>query len=291
MSLSQPSNTYLVRSNVIRGIDAVLYGATFFVPQKPNKLVVPISHPEVAAFVERHGFFSIERPLVGRVTRSEKDIGMTAEFLEKLPSYIDDPEMLQIAEGEILSKVLAYRELKTGMAVGRYTVDAVFDLWQGMPAFGLLSAQGPALLLFRGTDLNLRMRRAWASVWSDLDLKGPGCSVYQKARPKLRQWLKGKSARAIGCSLGGALTAYAALFDSDLLSSSYPSLAFNPPGVFKHRAKLWSELAPKPLLITYTTTGDFIPKVGRLIGEVREISAARRLKPIEAHVKLMFAEK
>jgi hypothetical protein len=86
------------------------------------------------------------------------------------------------------------------------------------------------------------------------------------------------------------LVFYAALFDGDLLSNTEPSLAFNPPGVFKARAKLWNSLNPKPPLIAYTTTGDFISKIGHLIGDVRELSSPRKLKPIEAHVKLMCVE-
>jgi len=275
---------------VIKGIDRVLSWATCFVPQKPRHLIKPLSHPEVLTFVSRHGFFSSERPLVGRVTLSEKDITSTAQFLKVLPSLISDPEMRDQATGEVLAKILAYRELKTGMKINHYTVDQIFDLWQGMPAFGLISDETAPLLLFRGTDCNLRNRRAWASIRSDFDLKGPGYSVYQRARPDLRRWLKGKNARAMGCSLGGALTSYTALFDSDLLSNTEPSLSFNPPGVFKKRAKLWHSLNPKPPLITYTTTGDFISKVGHLLGDVRELSSPRKLKPIEAHVKLMAVE-
>lgn len=290
MNSNKLLNTYLLRSNLVRGIDRILSWATCFSSQKSCRLIQPFSHPEVAAFVSRHGFFSSEKPLVGRVTLSEQDIASTAQFLSLISTLISDPKMRDQATGEILAKILAYRELKTGMKINHYTVDQVFDLWHGMPAFGLVSDEAAPLLLFRGTDCNLCNRRAWASIWSDLDMRGPGYSVYQKARPSLRRWLKGKNARAIGCSLGGALAAYAALFDSDLLSNAEPSLAFNPPGVFKKRAKLWHSLNPKPQLITYTTTGDFISKVGYLIGDVCEFSSYRKLRPIEAHVKLIAVE-
>lgn len=290
MNSNQPLNTYLSRSSIVRGIDRVLSWATRFVSQRPSRLVTPISHPEVASFISRHGFFSSERPLVGCVTLSEKDTATTAQFLNLLSTLIPDPEIRDQVTGEVLAKILAYRELKTGMKINHYTVDQVFDLWQGMPAFGLISDESEPLLLFRGTDCNLRNRRAWASIWSDLDLKGPGYTVYQRARPILRRWLKGKNARAIGCSLGGALASYTALFDGNLLSNTAPSLAFNPPGVFKKRAALWHSLNPKPPLITYTTTGDFVSKVGHLIGDVHELSSPRKLRPIEAHVKLMFTE-
>ena len=279
-----------MRTNLLKVLDDFLGGATYFVPQKPRQLMEPVHHPVVTDFVQTHGFFSRERPLVGRVTSSETDIHCATEFLKKLPSIILDADRLQFAVGEILSKIIAYRDLKVGMHIDSYTVDHVFDLWNGMPAFGCVADNGSCFLLFRGSDFNLTKRRAWATLWSDLDPKGPGYTVYQKARPALRQWLKGKKACVMGCSLGGALAAYTALFDGDLLSSSNPSSSYNPPGVFRKQAKLWQNLHPKPPLITYVTTGDFIPKWGHLIGEVREVSAPRRLKPIEAHVRLMFAE-
>lgn len=275
---------------MLKRVDTLLSGVSFFVPQRLCNSITPVSHPDISAFIRRHDFFSVEKPLVGHVTESEADIQTTAQLLKILPLVISDPDMRRLAEGEILSKILAYRELKVGMKINQYTVDRVFDLWKGMPAFGLVSDNASSLLLFRGTDFNLKTRRSWAAIWSDLDLKGPGYTVYQKARPDLRSWLKGKNAQVMGCSLGGAFVFYTVLFEGDLLSFSDPSLAYNPLGVFEKSFKLWESLNRKPSLITYVTTGDFIPKIGRLIGDVREISASRRLKPIEAHVKLMFAE-
>lgn len=279
------------RSEVLKHLDFFLSWTTYFTSQKSSAPLKAIQHPELAAFVLKHGFFANEHPLVGCVTSSQHHIDATAELLARLPHLISDPELLQMAYGEILSKILAYRELKVGMKIDVFTVDHVFDLGSAMPAFGLIANDHRSpVLLFRGTDLNIRHERSRASLKSDLDFKGPGYTTYHKSRSALRAWLKGKEACAVGCSLGGALATYTALFDGDLLSPVNPSLAYNPPGVFKKNLRLWNALHPKPPLITYTLRGDLISKIGYLLGDVKEFSIPRKIGPITAHSMLMFTE-
>lgn len=264
---------------------------TFFSKQTPAAASQP-APPEIAQFAHRHGFFSPIHPLASCLTESEKDVAICCDFLEKIDSLISHKEAKQAALGEMLTKVLAYRTLKVGMEIpidGRvYRVDAVFDLWRGMPAFGLVSGKD-AILLFRGTVFSLS-KAGIASVLSDLDFKGPGFTTYQRARPQLRRWLQDKNARAFGVSLGGAFVAYTALYERDLLSKEKPSIAFNTVGVFKRAKTEWEKADQKPLLISYVVSGDFISKIGHLLGDVRSMAAPRKLKPIEAHVTLMFAE-
>lgn len=279
------------RTDFFKALDSFFSWTTYLASRKPSPRLTAIAHPELEAFVAQHGFLAARRPLVGWVTTEEEDICVTEQLLERLPLLISDPQLLQMAHGEILAKVLAYRDLKVGRKISQYTVDHVFDLGGQMPAFGLISSTGSApVLLYRGTDLDIRHERSRASLKSDLDLKGPGYSTYHKARSDIREWLKGKNARAIGCSLGGVLATYTALFDGDLLSAVEPSLAYNPPGVFKKNLKLWNSLSPKPPLITYTLREDLISKVGHLIGDVREFSVPRKIGPIATHSMLMFAE-
>src|SRR5207249_1381181 len=138
----------------------------------------------------------------------------------------------QLASAELLSKVLAYRDLQLGQTIqipveikGKivletFTVDHLFDIWQGMPAFGLIPKKKnlSSLLLFRGTDFSLISKRGIASVMSDLDPSGPGLKAFFHARKEIGGWLQavqaqGKPARVMGFSLGGALAAYTFIYE------------------------------------------------------------------------------
>jgi hypothetical protein len=210
-------------------------------------------------------------------------------------AYIDLPEEREWVGGEILAKLFAYRNLQKGDRIPIleseglrfYIVETLFSLWGGFPAFGLMPEQdGTPLLLFRGTDLTWHRRSGLASIWSDLDPRGPGFSLYQRYRPGLRAWLEGKKARAIGHSLGGALASYTVLFEGGVLSTARPSIAYNPPGVSSQVARLFKERPLQTKLLALTTEGDHISAIGNIVGEIRHLEPPVRLRPIEAHVSL-----
>jgi len=251
-------------------------------------------HPEVVRFYEMHGYFSPERPLVCVATSEKEDLDITATFLSKLEEYIPQQELLDLAVFEMLAKVVAYRDLPKGYSLkipllGDYVVEEVFDLWNGMPAFGLVSQEGIPILLFRGTDPTIVRKRGVASMVTDLDPRGPGYTLYLRAHSKLREWLQLRPARAVGQSLGGILAAYTVLWESRLLHPTKPSVAFNPPGFFKETCRKWDKVQARAPLVTYITEGDAISKIGTVVGEVRRIAPDRPLGPIEAHVALVFA--
>ncbi len=202
------------------------------------------------------------------------------------------------ATNEILTKVLAYRDLKEKMEIPipsenglliTYTVDTLFDLWHGMPAFGLIpknNPEAPPLLIYRGTEFSFR---GWGSILSDLDFKGPGFSAFRKAQPKIHAWLEktGKKTQVLGFSLGGALAAYTLLFEKDLLSSA---IAFNMPGLSLKNYELWRTLKDSPPFISYVTQGDFVAKIGHTIGDLRICSTGTPMKPLTAHTTLISFE-
>lgn len=228
-------------------------------------------HPLAQAFLEQYGCFA-SHPLLGWVTESESDKSIAFQFLEQMRDW---PSIYQV---EFLSKVIAWRSLQVGDQIPLeegYTVDRIFWLAPGFPAFGL-QGKGSAILLFRGTDLRWKGR---ASILSDLDLRGPGYGLYKKNRAELRPWLEHRKAYATGFSLGGALAAYTALFESDLLT--LPSITFNAPGIYK-------KLPCGAPLTHYINEGDPVSKVGRYIGEVKKISFPRPLRPLESHITPMF---
>ncbi|MFS8564187.1 MAG: hypothetical protein LVR00_07755 [Rhabdochlamydiaceae bacterium] len=131
--------------------------------------------------------------------------------------------------------------------------------------------------------------KAWTSIVSDFDVRGPGFSVYQYAREEIQKWLKDKNARTMGYSLGGALVSYTVILDGDLLNPHIPSISFNAPGLFPHIRKKWSKTSYHPPLHSYIVTGDPISKVGSLVGNIQEFSFPTRKKPLELHTSLLFA--
>jgi len=179
---------------------------------------------------------------------------------------------------EFLAKVIAYRALKKGMELPHFLVKDVFDLAPGFPTFVLKGKEG-IVVLFRGTDLRWKGK---ASIWADLDLKGPGLSLYFKRRHQLTPWLKQPQSVAVGYSLGGALATYAALFDHT------PAVVFNSPGIYKRTLKEWEVIPHKVRVEHYTTSSDPISKMGQLVGKVHCANLNPKLRPIEAHTGCIF---
>jgi hypothetical protein len=262
--------------------------------------------PELKTFADKYSYFSPTWPIVAKVTSDPEDLELTCCLLKAL--Y--EKGGLQISVAEVLAKVLAYRDLKGGqrikipvelsgkISLESFTVDRVFNLWNGMPAFGLVSDRKgvPSLLLFRGTDFSLDSRRSFASIMSDLELAGPGLHAFHKAQKELDLWLKkvqrqGKASRVLGFSLGGALAAYTFIYENEWLAES-GSVAFCAPGVAQAVIEDWQLLSKEKQqgFISYVNTGDIIPKVGKLFGAAYCLTAPRTFKPLTSHTMLMTSE-
>lgn len=268
---------------------------------------VQIQLPELIEFEKKHGYLSLDHPLVGSVSADKEDIATTSNLLIAIDRGIKNTPERFLATGEILTKVLAYRDLSVGMeipipsplyeegkATPLYRVDKVFDLWHGMPAFGLVpldASQGSPILLYRGTDFSLITERSWASVISDLDIRKAGFTVFQNARPAIHDWLtKVKGAQIMGYSLGGALAAYTVIYEHEWISKQ-PSIAFNPAGISQAAFEKWYTLpaASKNAFMTYVTQGDPASNSGRLCGLIGAFRADKPLSPITSHVSLITA--
>ena len=257
-------------------------------------------------FAREHGYFS-HAPLLSFVSSSKEDLKVVQEALENTMEV--DNNWLDFCVTEILCKALAYRDvalnyeiripirnLQNQITLETFVLDRIFNLWQQMPAFGWIpkNLHISSLLIFRGTDLSPTTRRGLASLFSDLDFSGPGFRVFRKAQLQIQEWLdqvrqKTNTARVMGCSLGGALAGYTFIEYYDLLSKE-PSIAFHPPGIFKQAKKSWNFLEKeiKQRFITYVAQGDFVSKVGFLIGNRYVLSLEKQLKPLVAHT-LLFA--
>jgi hypothetical protein len=250
------------------------YQKRFYEPKYPFILETYVNHEvDFQKFLADHHYSSRLRPLIGVVTQNKEDIIPVYQLLVKIKQTIQDKEQLALITDEVLSKVVAYRNLKRGQKIpipiistkgkiklALYKVDTVFNL-MGMPAFGLLPNKKKAapIILFRGTDLSLSMQ-GYSSILADLDLNGPGVFAFYSGQDEMHAWLvkntkKFVKARALGYSLGGALVQYLAIIEKDFLSQEirFPSVAFNHPGVSEDFIEKWSRLSSdqKPLLKCY----------------------------------------
>lgn len=262
-------------------------------------------------FARNFSYFSKKRPIISSVSSTKEDIALSCQLLKHIHSHCKNEEFMEMAAAEILSKVIAFRDLLEGMTIPvpvvydgkvhlvNYRVDKVFALWPCMPAFGLApdDKNAGAILLYRGTDLSLESKRGWASVLSDLDIQGPGLTAFLKSREEIQGWLKKNTysdtkPRVMGFSLGGVLALYTYIYDCDLLSEE-GSYAFNPPGVPLSVFKLWQELSKgdRGSIRVYVTRGDIIPKIGTLAGDTIELSVEESLGPLDAHVRLMCCQR
>jgi hypothetical protein len=262
--------------------------------------------PEIKTFVQHYGYFSLH-PLVGKVTTEEIDLTIICCLLKTLYEKGGPSDFMQIAIGEAMTKVLAYRDLKIGerltipviiddeVHLEKFTVDRIFNLWYGMPAFGCIpETSGVAsILIFRGTDFSLDSQRGWASLMSDLDIGGPGFSAFQRSQKQISKWLKaihsqGKAARVMGFSLGGALAAYTYIYENQWLADD-GSISFCAPGVRQKVIDEWALLPEERQrgFVSYVTQGDIVSKVGRLFGTVYALLAPKNFKPLTAHTMIM----
>lgn len=265
---------------------------------------------EFQNFIAQHGHTSLYRPLIGIVTESQEDILAVNQLLVCIQESIKNKKQMRLITDEVLTKVIAYRNLKIGQKIpipvatklGKtkiviYQVDKVFDLSGGMPAFGLVprDIKVPPILLFRGTDLSFSLK-GYSSVFADLDLSGPGLTIFYMAQDELHDWLEKVSdshskARIMGYSLGGSFAQYTCIHEHELVckDSQFPSIAFNQPGVSEDLIIKWQKLKieDRPPLKGYVTEGDLVSTVGKLIGNVKELTLDHLLEPLFAHVTLM----
>ncbi len=267
---------------------------------------IEMSFSQAKEFIEWHGFLSLHEPLVGKVLKKKGELYVASCLLVQIAYGNADLDVLHFATDEALAKVVAYRDLKIGddlmlLSNGRlvlYHVDHVFNLWRGMPAFGLVGDRGSVpILLFRGTDFSLDSERGWASLMSDIDLSGPGFKAFTKGRQDVRSWLQkvsevGPKARLIGFSLGGSLAAYTYLYEQEWVNAE-GSVAFNPPGLSEEVFQEWNQLPEerRNAFQIYVTRGDLVSKIGKLFGNVYELSLEAPLKPLKAHTAFLAAEK
>lgn len=305
-----------LRVSALRNIDQFLNWSvseklkTFPLVRPLQEQTVQGGLSEVKEFVEKYGYFSFERPIIAKVSSDEKDIQLACCLLKTLYQKGSNRKYLEIATAEVLTKVVAYRDLKAGQKIHipierengisyeLYTVDCIIDIWHGMPAFGLLSDKigTPSILLFRGTDFSLVSERGWASIMSDLDIAGPGLSAFKKSREKISAWLnkaakENKRARVMGFSLGGALAAYVFIYENALLSDT-GSVSICAPGVADSVIEQWNllSLERQKGFVSYVNEGDIVSIVGRLFGTVYCLSTAFHLKPLTAHTILLCSE-
>ncbi|MCH9633179.1 MAG: hypothetical protein S4CHLAM6_15320 [Chlamydiae bacterium] len=244
-----------------------------------------------------------------------KSIRDIQTVLRKIHEQIDNPKIMQVMTAQILSKVLVGKnahfigigntiEIPSIDANGNtklveYTFDKKFDLWKGIPAFGLVDIKGdaPPMLIFRSTNTDLEEIDTLPTLVANLHPKGPGWKIFSKSQEKVAGWLEEKNqlsqqkARTIGYSQGGILSSYFLTYHSDKFNKeeNQPSFILDAPGVSNEIEKDWLGVEEKPYVETYINRGDIIPKVGdALIGRAFEVRIAQNLKGFDSHKALSF---
>jgi len=285
-----------IRSHFLKAMDQIAHWLfpypAFSVDLSKSEKVWRISDPLLLKVECQYGYFSPVRPLAGRVSSSREDFHASALLLDYIATHITDPFLSFFSTGEILAKILAYRDLKEGDSIRvlkeTYRVDHVFNLWRNMPAFGLICTTGhfPPLLLFRGTDPTFWTKRGFASIFSDLDHRGVGFGAFFHARQYIRSWLeKVGKARIVGFSLGGTLALYTAIYETAHVHSV---IAFNPAGISEEVFHEWEKKRQEIQDISiFVTEGDFVAKKGFLLNKSLLCKVEKRLRPMEAHLALL----
>lgn len=305
-----------VRIKTLKNLDQFL-NWSFGERYKTYALTVPVDEkkievdvPEMQSFEENYGYFAWRHPVVAKVTTTKEDLEIINCLLRTLYNQGKNRDYLQIAIAEVVTKALAYHDLKIGqmvmipievkgrLSLERFVVERIFNLWKGMPAFGLVPENNSidSILLYRGTDFSLDSQRGWASLMSDLDIAGPGFSAFQRSQKEISYWLRsiksqGKPARVMGFSLGGALAIYTFIYENQWLSDR-GSFSVCAPGV---KEKVISDgelilLERRTGLTSFVNMGDVVSKVGKLFGNVYVLSTNKTYKPLQAHTMLMSCE-
>jgi hypothetical protein len=265
--------------------------------------------PQMQRFAHNYGYYS-EYPVVAKVTHREEDFELISCLLKMLYEKGGSGDYFEIAIVEVLTKVLAYHDLKIGKRVmipikidekvnfEPFDVDHIFNIWNGMPAFGLIPEHEDvnSILIFRGTDFSLDSQRGWASLLSDLDIAGPGFSAFQRSKNEISEWLKtvydrGKPARVMGFSLGGALAAYTFIYENQIISDR-GSVSMCAPGIKEKVISEWQLLTEErqSRFVNYVNIGDITSKVGKLFGDVYALWGTKTYKPLTAHTILISSE-
>ncbi len=244
--------------------------------------------------------------------RNMKDV---QDVLLKVYDNIEDSHIMQVMTAQILSKVLIGKNahfIKIGNKIKiptvdqngnknlvEYTFDTKFNLWRGVPAFGLIDKEGRAapLLIFRSTNTDLKEVDSFPTLVANLHPKGPGWKLFSQSQEKVSIWLEQanqqseQKARTIGYSLGGILSSYFLTYRSEAFNKSkhQPSFILDAPGVSQNIEKDWLDIEKKPFVQTYVNRGDLIPKLGdAFIGKAFEVRIAQNTKGFDSHRSLSF---
>ncbi len=264
--------------------------------------------PELKSFADHYGYHSPDFPLIGKQTKDHQDLLISRQLLAFIQKVEFSPELHELLILELIAKLFAYREMPKNYSIDlpkqdgtilTYFVDEVFDLWQGMPAFGLLpkdKRKAAPILLIRGTNFSLGSKAGIASLLNDLDPKGPGFHAFNNSKETITQWLLKNSSpvkpRAIGYSLGGSIAYYWLIEEPSLFNTdpAFASIVFNPPGLPRSHFKLLEKISNFPALRSYVNCGDAVSKIGVLFGDTYELSTTEHLSPLNSHTMLMTAQ-
>lgn len=234
-------------------------------------------------------------------------------LLHEIFLHTDDPYLMQARAAQVFVKKVVSNcsdQLTKGYKINLpvvneygekdlicYELDEIFDLWEGIPAFGFVdkhSGHAP-LLCFRSTQYKLKDEYALAALTANFHHKGPAWHLYENGRDQIEAWLQKSTvhgenkARVMGYSQGGTTAAYYLTYLSEYVSSdrNKPSFVLDAPGVNHTVGSHWDALERKPYVLSYVTRGDLFPKIGdRILGHGYEIIVPNKMSFWETHSAL-----
>lgn len=175
--------------------------------------------------------------------------------------------------------------------------------WMGSPitAFGLISADGPPLLLYKGTSYPTD-EGFGLSVLTDINpISGVGLYPFAMSKNKIKDWLKqatlnNRKARVYGLSLGGALTLHTAIEFPKFIESVS---AFNSPALLNHEVKKWNRRYDTnsrnfPAVHIFQNENDIVSVAGTAFGDgwkLYKVLGPDAHPFLLAHIQGIMAEK
>lgn len=221
-----------------------------------------------------------------------------------------DPEVFQLQVAQVITKLFfswCSDFISKGLEVDlpvinsegqkemvKYTVDEKFNLWENVPAIGLVDKENkhPPLLLFRSTNDEIKHNDGLASMVANLHPKGAGWKLFTNSQDDVTSWLKkavtesNQKARAYGYSQGGTVAGYFLTYYSELFSDNdkTPSFILDAPALPSSTGDAFRGLDNKPACLTYVTHGDIVPKYGSdFLGKAYAITLTDNLSTKEHH--------
>lgn len=303
---------------VNQAVQEIYYNSSRYYPLSEEEVKVGCNNERIGDFFKKT--LDADNPWdICQYSFDPKNIDDLQKLLTTIYETIEDPIIMQAMSAQVLTKLVMSHKahvIKVGDTLHIPTLDSLgnrhcveytfvkkFNVWQGIPAFGLADKnnQFPPILLFRPTNTNYNDIDMLPTIFANLHPAGPAWDLFKKSRYEISDWLEGQNkqstekARVMGFSQGGILASYFLAHYSHHFNTNEwaPSIILDAPGVSARVEEIWDAIEQKPNVQMYINRGDIVPKVGKaFIGKVFEVDSCQKSASVAAHCSLsLFAPK